>query len=422
MPLGGHWIAMSRLSFRSRRFVNWFLVGSLYGSFYVGRYNLSIISPYLAELGYSRSQIGILFAAFLWSYALGLFINGFLADRFGGKRSLQVAAIGTMAVNPIFGLLLGKISFPWLAVIWASNGYIQSFAAPGMVKINAAWFKREERGRFTAIFGVLIQGGRSLAYWLIPASMLGLSIFVWKLPPLHYVSAAFLIPPILIGVLMLINSLVIAEEPSNQGLEYSSEKESGCIKLKPILKPLLLAGGAYLCTGAARSGLEQWYPLYLEEHFGVLPTSVNFQFLAQLMVFMAVLGPFIAGYLSDLIAHGYRGLVSACSYAIVSVMAFIGFWFTGFGSFCVVASILALTINAPHSTIGSAAPMDLGKVVRTGSSTGIIDSFQYIGSGLSALLVGYLIDHYSWTGWWVMMIIAGALGAILLLWYRNEEA
>ena len=50
-------------------------------------------------------------------------------------------------------------TFSTFAAIWLMNGYVQSFGAPGMIKMNAAWFRRTERGTFAGIFGFMIQLG-----------------------------------------------------------------------------------------------------------------------------------------------------------------------------------------------------------------------------------------------------------------------
>jgi len=44
----------------------------------------------------------------------------------------------------------------------ADDGYFQSFGAPGMIKINAAWFNRNEREP-SRIFGFMIQLVRCLS-------------------------------------------------------------------------------------------------------------------------------------------------------------------------------------------------------------------------------------------------------------------
>src|ERR1700751_4153830 len=51
---------------------------------YVDRGNLSIAAPLLkGELNISASQLGVLLAAFFWTYTAMQFVSGWLVDRFG---------------------------------------------------------------------------------------------------------------------------------------------------------------------------------------------------------------------------------------------------------------------------------------------------------------------------------------------------
>jgi len=53
------------------------------------------------------------------------------------------------------------------------DGYMQSFGAPGMIKINTAWFAHREHGRFAGIFGFMINLGRFGIFKIGPALLAG---------------------------------------------------------------------------------------------------------------------------------------------------------------------------------------------------------------------------------------------------------
>ena len=98
-----------------------------------------------------------------WSiaYGTGQLVNGLLTDRIGGKKAMFIGAVGTIAVNLVFGFASFTGTFSTFALIWLLNGWIQSFGAPGMVKINAAWFNRDERAALSPVFTVsMIQLGQ----------------------------------------------------------------------------------------------------------------------------------------------------------------------------------------------------------------------------------------------------------------------
>ena len=60
--------------FRGRRFLNWFPLGLMYASFYMGRYNLSVANPHIREeYGWTKDQFGWIVSAGLIVYGLAVF-------------------------------------------------------------------------------------------------------------------------------------------------------------------------------------------------------------------------------------------------------------------------------------------------------------------------------------------------------------
>ena len=174
--------------FRRRRGLNWTFIGLLYTSFYMCRYNLPIANGAISnEFGFNKAQIGDIITTALLAYACGQIVNGLLADRLGGKRAMLIGAAGTVMMNTIFGVA-SFWGLLWLfVVIRGIDGYLQAFGSPGMVKINAAWFRPNERGGFAGIFGFMINLGRFGIYSL-GAALLGGFVFsaLIRIPPLHW--------------------------------------------------------------------------------------------------------------------------------------------------------------------------------------------------------------------------------------------
>jgi len=65
--------------------------------------------------------------------------------------------------------------------------------------------------------------------------------------------------------------------------------------------------------------------------------------------------------------------------------------------------------------------MDIGGRKMAGFASGVIDSFQYIGGGLTGFFVGGLIDDYGYVTWLLCMAPAGILGSICMIIYRVLE-
>ncbi|MCB0379437.1 MAG: MFS transporter, partial [Bdellovibrionales bacterium] len=159
-------------NFRPRRGLNWGSLGLLYGTYYMCRYNFRFAVPGLQEeYGFDIESVSWIFAIWSVAYGTGQLINGLFTDSLGGKKGMLVGAVGTIIINFIFGFSPWVSGFSTFAMLALLNGYFQSFGAPGMVKINAAWFQKRERGSFAGIFGGMIQLGQisisRLAPWIL---------------------------------------------------------------------------------------------------------------------------------------------------------------------------------------------------------------------------------------------------------------
>lgn len=152
----------------------------MYASYYMCRYNFRFATPgMIAEFGFSKTQIADMLSAWSIAYGTGQLVNGLLTDRIGGKTAMLIGAAGTVAVNLFFGFGSYVGTFSTFALIWLMNGWFQSFGAPGMVKINTAWFSRTERGTFAGIFGFMIQMGQVAINNLAPVILAGFTVGVF---------------------------------------------------------------------------------------------------------------------------------------------------------------------------------------------------------------------------------------------------
>src|SRR6185295_19477847 len=156
------------------------------------------------------------------AYAGGQVINGLLTDRMGGKRAMLIGAIGTIAMNVLFGAASFAGLLGLFIAVWGVNGYMQSFGAPGMIKINTAWFHKRERGRFAGIFGFMINLGRFGIFTLGPALLAGFTVFgMFQIPPLHW-RWLFWTPSIICAIVAVAMAVFVKQTPEEAG--FSAEE------------------------------------------------------------------------------------------------------------------------------------------------------------------------------------------------------
>ncbi len=439
---------MIQNSFKTRRNFNWVSIGILYATFYMCRYNFRFAVPGLqSEFGYTLKDISFIFAIWSTAYGCGQFINGLITDKIGGKKSLIIGAVGTILINLIFGFSSLTSQFFTISLLAGLNGYIQSFGAPGLIKINSAWFSKEERGLFSGLFGGVIQLGQIsisqmapilLNSGLIIASIIIFSAGDWK--------SVFILPPIATFIALIIFLFLVKNTPEEFGFVTSNTSEPSVAKssmfenLKFISKHpyIWYYAVAYACTGGVRHSLDQIAILYFRDQLGFDMKS-NIPFLASLTLVLmpafAFLGSLISGYLSDKYYKGERGPLAAILYFTesitilgISMILYFGFIeknFTGILIGCFVLVLISFSVNSTHSLVGAAAPMDIGGRNRSGAATGIIDSFQYLGGGFSLLITGYVlnltVDKYGYFFWYLIMSSFGVIAGVSMILMNRKK-
>jgi OPA family glycerol-3-phosphate transporter-like MFS transporter len=391
------------------------------------RYNLSVANKAISrEFGFSRAQMGDIITTALLAYAFGLIINGLLTDRIGGKKAMLVGAVGTVLMNILFGLASFAGMLGLFVAIRGVDGYLQSFGAPGMVKMNAAWFAHRERGRFSGIFGFTINAGRIGIFTLGPALMAGFVFLgLLRIPPQHW-RWVFWTPSVICLVMAGAMALIVKETPEEAGWAGviaddtargadGVRAEFGQVFRAIVSNPAVwVIACAYACTGAVRQSVDQWFPRYMQDLYNLDLNSGSFKVLAFLIPIVASMGSLLSGYVSDIVFKGGRAPVAAILYFLETAIILLAAQFHSVNCAILFFALISFTANSTHSILGSAAPMDLGGRRFAGFALGLIDSFQYFGGSLSGYFLGKALDQ-SLGNYFYFMAPFGAIGGVLML-------
>ena len=271
-------------AYRKRRFLNWFPLGLTYACYYMGRYNLNVSSTIMMEKFHlTKADFGMIATAGFWTYALSVMINGPLADKIGGKKSILIGALGSGIINLIIGLLFlnewqTKIILG-MSLLYAVSQYFQSFGALSVVKVNAPWFHVKERGVFGGIFGIMISSGYFLA----------MTVGGWILASLSWYMV-FLIPSALMGLMFFVDAVLVKDKPSHAGFtdfdtgdatSKDADKDKpidwGYLARRILTNPVILTIiAAEFCTGFVRQGVLLWFVPFLKEVHGITHGTVLF--------------------------------------------------------------------------------------------------------------------------------------------------
>jgi MFS transporter, ACS family, glucarate transporter len=155
---------------------------------YLDRVTISITRPYVArDLNLTANQMGYVFSAFYFAYALFEIPTGWWADRMGTRRVLTRIVCWWSAFTVFTG---GAFSFASMVSIRFLFGAGEAGALPTVARTFSRWFPRQERGTAQGIFfmSMHLAGGLTpiivtalLAYfnWRTLFAMFGSIGFVW---------------------------------------------------------------------------------------------------------------------------------------------------------------------------------------------------------------------------------------------------
>ncbi len=437
--------------FLRRRFINWFPVGLTYAFLYMGRYNLN------AAIGYAfdKAQFSNIYFWGTLTYGFSFVVNGPLTDKLGGKRTIIMAALGSLGANVAAGLVVsGALDgqcvpeakraalVPVLSVIYAVNMYFQSFGAVSIVKVNAAWFHLRERGTFGGIFGILISLGLYFAYdWCS---------FILKNSTPAYV---FFVPAGILGVFALLDFLFVKDTPGEAGLEDfdlgdASSGDDG--PRKPVLEvvkmmvrnsAIMIIAAIEFCSGFLRNAILQYYKPFAEETGRAMASSrkaclvgaaqvkaasapVLTEFVhdhwGMLNCMAGISGGIVAGLISDRVFGSRRGPVAAVLYGVMVIGAVAMFFLLPTMALGWAVVLMTLAIIGVHGMLSGTASMDFGGKKNVGIVVGVIDGFVYLGTAAEALVLGKVLpakaqqhDPHNWWTWPAVMVPAALLGFIL---------
>jgi len=155
---------------------------------YIDRGDLSVAAPLLKqEMGLSASKLGVLLAAFFWTYSSCQLLSGWLVDRFNVNWVLAAGFFLWSSATVCTALIGG---FASLLVLRLLMGVAESVAYPAYSKIFATRFDENQRGVANALIDAgskcgpalgLLAGGFLVARygWRPFFVLLGLGAMPW---------------------------------------------------------------------------------------------------------------------------------------------------------------------------------------------------------------------------------------------------
>jgi OPA family glycerol-3-phosphate transporter-like MFS transporter len=399
-----------------------------YSGYYICRSNLAVATPLIihefGDQGINKEVMGQIASLGVVFYSIGKVINGVIGDFIGGRKVFLLGMAGSVLATVLFGLGTGLAVF---FAAWAFNRAVQSMGWGGLVKVTAHWFSYRSYGKIMALLSLSFLFGDIIAKLLL-GQLIAFGLH-WR--QLFFVAAGML------TVIGLIDLFLVKESPERIGfgappvnpdnLFTEAGTEERVKNLKELLLPYFrsLSFGLVLVMSfgltAIREAFNFWVPTYLYEVAG-LKESASSQLGSLFPVFgmVSILG---AGYLSDTVAKGRRGVVILAACLPMTLVLFLmagnysGDWLP-----LLFISLVGLLLLGPYSFLAGAMSLDAGGRKGAATAAGLVDAVGYVGGTLSLWLTGLLAQRVGWSGAFLVLAgLAGITAAAAGLFYWTQE-
>ena len=398
-----------------------------YFAYYLCRYNMPMAKTRLCSTySWSAEDIGIVFTALTAMYALGQFVNGQLADRFGTRLIASLGVVGSVAMNlAVFVTVL--VAAPatadpkrvlWLITLfWGANGFFQSMGWTPMVRVMAHWFPTSRRGKVMGLMGTCYQFGAAFA-WFLAFFLVGYYAKQmsgdWR--------AVFLVPAVLFAGVGVLFFFLIRNRPEDVGLppvdadglppvgaddqpaEGAGPADGPTIGenvIRTVTNPYIwVVALAFFMLDVNRYGFVNWLPAYLDKHGGGDASSLmaNFKMVMKRCIhpLAGSAGALLAGWATDRFFGGRRAPVIVVLLAMLGISSLVFPYIDATNTPLVIAvvAIIGFCTYGPHILMVGHAAQDFGKKTGAAAAAGFIDGMGYIGASLAGWGAGKMIDHY----------------------------
>ncbi|MDQ3254628.1 MAG: MFS transporter [Acidobacteriota bacterium] len=384
---------------------NWPLIAiltSIAALNYCDRLAIAAVFPLLrADLGASDVMLGAIASAFLWSYAIGSPIVGWIADHISRTRMVLISLVAWSLVTMATGLAQ---STNQLIAIRVLLGLAECAYIPAAVSLLADHHGSRQRGRaisiHTAGLGIGAIAGSTLAGFLGQR-------YGWRSTFLILGAAGIFLSFIAARVLRgqdqpvsRASSLAMQEAPETGGILRALLRVPSYWVL--LVQSMILSIGIWLFLN--------WLPLYFTESFGMSLAGAGF-YGAALLEFPLLFGVVAGGYLSDAVARrssAGRMLVQMICYVIGSVLLLV---FTRDSTFALVAAaVLGFSLMRSFA-VANESPLlcDLLPSRQRSTAIGLMNSANTFAGGVGVFGAGVLKSNFG-----LSAIFAGVSGILLI--------
>lgn len=362
--------------------------------YYVCRLSLNVVKKPIVEEGvFSETELGIIGSVLFFTYAIGKFTNGFLADRSNINRFMSTGLLVTALVNLCLGFVNSFILF---AVLWGISGWFQSMGAASCVVGLSRWFDDKERGSFYGFWSASHNIGEALTF-IIVASVV--SAWGWRY---GFWGA---------GMVGIVGALVVWQffhdnpqskglPPVNQPKEKKVMTETEAADYNKAQKQVLLMPAIWILALSSafmyisRYAVNSWGVFYLEAQKGY--STLDASFIISINSVCGIVGTVLSGFVSDKLFGGRRnapalifGLLNVVALCLFLLVSGTHLWLDA-----LAMVLFGLSIGVLLCFLGGLMAVDIAPRNASGAALGVVGIASYVGAGVQDVMSGVLIEGH----------------------------
>ncbi len=371
------------------------LLGGFLAFFFLNILNTAysnVLALIKEELTLSYTFSGALMSSYFIGYTIGQIPWGYLADRWGSRRTITLSVIGIASSSVVFGLTFNF----WQAI---ASRFLSGLLGAGIfvpgVRLISSWFSPLERGTALGFLSVGGSTGLIFASWTIPLITIHIG---WRGSILIF------------GLIAIFSTVIIWSTLRDRKLQDSESSTRSDKDVTEIIRSRnfwILALTQFLRLGSNYAFIA-WLPLLLYEEYKLNIFSASLAF--SIFNFAGMLSNPVGGFVSDrvgekrilvlsflILALDLALFMNSKSFPLIFITVFFLGWFINF-------------IRSPSYTL---IPKLYGVNV-AGKISGIHNTFASLGALAIPLFLGYIRDiTFSYYTGWIALLTLLTLGTAI---------
>ncbi len=376
----------------------------VYSISYVGKYSYSTnIQNIITDFEISKAQAGYATSAFFFCYGIGQLINGIFCEQLNSKWAITLSLVCSATLTFIMFFLKNIVL---MTILWGLNGLVLSILWCHCIKLLASIQEKGYMEKSATVMSLTLPTGIVCAYG---SSALFTYLKVWQWT---YLFSAMLLA-VIGGIFFFTVGNVQNDRVKTEELAGASkQKEGGNIfqAFGLLVVPLL-----FICigTGLLRDGSSTWLPVLLSDTYA-LPDYFSILLTLGLPL-MGVFTAIISARLVKATKNVFGSCIVAGAIAVVIMTVLVFTFKVSFVLLIVLFMLLSLAGYVLGNTLTSILPLYYKKQLKSGQAAGIINACVYLGSTVSSLFLGSVVDNWGWQAFMIILLLIASIITIMAL-------